>query len=439
MKPKSFSVLLFLFLAFASENVNAQILDLSTYPFIKAYPTFNITSQNDGMGLLEFARIDPLRDGFINPAKLDLMKNNVGFISVTNVMLSNNSSYSQFDSSSWYSSSEANEMSSYFLTIPTGGIYRFGPIIIGGTINYQRSSVSNSRVRRGTVSTWTSYYEYKSKDWSEGIPLQLAAAYFINENITFGLGFDYYQFKGYSNSSSNSSDSPSDSFSSSVNTKFDGLFYRGGFKIKCDEANTIYILAMNYKNTEKYMENNEKGWLAQVDYTRTMNESLNLSARFTFDKKKLNETDGTGIQVGIGSNYSLDKVSLAGEFIFEPAWLVYEYKPEPRYPLFTAKDENKLINWRVRLGTEVKLMEWLLWRAGFEYSKFRDEYKHKASNPSSEQTNNPLASTGISSLTTGLQVSVVDYEIIYNFIMRNQVLAKLYTPITNRLNIIYKF
>lgn len=460
MKLKSSAVLMFLFLTFASTNVNSQILDLRTYPFIKAHPTFNITSPNDGMGMLEFARIDPLRDGFINPAKLDLVKSNVGFISATNVLLSNNSYYSRNDGNS--RSSNTNDMSSYFWTTPVGGIYRLSSLIIGGTINYQGNGSNAEYIQKSDPGSY--YSKDKLKFRSTGYPMQFVAAYSFTENIALGLGLDYYKINGSSNYNSISTSSyyPPSSFSSSMKTSFDGLIYRGGFKIKFDEYNTMYFLAMNYKKTEKYkddppqeiyseMESTEKGWLAQADYIHTLNKSLNLSVRFTFDKKKLDDTEGIGIQVGIGGNYSLENVSIVGEFIFEPAWLKYESKPEPPYQLYSSKLEYKLINWRFRLGTEVKLMEWLLWRAGFEYFKFRNEYEYKTSNSSYGQSMDPAASTGISNLTTGLQVNVGNYEIVYNFNLRNQALFNyysgyygfpslmLYSPISNRINIIYKF
>lgn len=460
MKPKSFSVMLLLVLILTSKNVNSQILDLLTYPFIKTYPTFNLTSQNDGMGLLEFTRIDPLRDGFINPAKLDLVKTNVGFISATNVLLSNNSYYSSQDGNS--SRSDTKNMSTYFWTTPVGGIYRLSSLIIGGTINYQGNGSNYEYIQESDPGNYNS--KNKSKFRSTGYPMQLVAAYSFTENIALGLGLDYYKINKSSdyNSVSTSSYGSSSTFSSALKIISDGLFYRGGFKISFDEFNTVYILAMNYKKTEKHkddppqeiyseMESTEKGWLAQVDYSHIMSESLTLSTRFTLDLKKLDETEGTGIQVGFGGNYALPNVSIAGEFIYEPAWLKYEYEPIPPYQLYTSESKYFLNNWRIRIGTEVKLMEELFWRAGFEYSKFRCEYEYSSGNSNNEQTENPLISTGISNLTTGLQMDIGNFQIIYNFLLRNQVFFNyytsyygttslmLYSPISNRLNIIYKF
>jgi hypothetical protein len=66
---------------------SAQIPEIEIYPVLQVRPQFPLVSVNDGMGLLELAILDPIRDGFINPTKLSLLHGNVLYLGATRSQL----------------------------------------------------------------------------------------------------------------------------------------------------------------------------------------------------------------------------------------------------------------------------------------------------------------------------------------------------------------
>lgn len=407
---------------------SAQILDLSIYPFLKIKSTLDITSQSDGMGMLEFILDDPIRDAFINPAKSYLVKNNSAFLSLSHTM-----EKTEMEQSSYlaiYDYTRAEERYTHFSS-PIGGVFRFDKFLIGAKISYQFTESKSERVVETYQKTVT-----KTATKETGYPFAAFMAYELSDRISFGLGVDKRDLKEIDTWGGGSS----------TEDKIDELVVRGGLNFKMNDTDKWSVLLSYYEMQRDYsLFKMNKGWVLQSDYRHNINEAIGLGGTFAFDKKKMDDYDGYGLKLGIGGTFRSGDILLASEATFEPGWLIYEREPKV-YGEYYFKLNYKFLNWRIRSGVQVDLSDRFKWRFGFEYFKYRNDFEGKSDTVKFYYK--PLNNTFITGLTTGLEYSIDNFNLVYNFNYRSEThlvwfssdpQQGVFNPIYNRLILIYNF
>ncbi len=414
--------ILFLNLMLVSNILNAQFIELSFFPFRQIKPTLDITSQSDGMGRLEFILDDPIRDAFVNPAKIHLIKNNLAFLSLSHTLMKNEFEQSNFLPIFNYTKDE--QLDTY-LSSPLGGIYRFDKFLIGGKIAYQSAESKSKRVDENYQKR-----VYKSESKETGYPFAAFMSYEFSDRVAFGFGVERRYLK--------------ERYISFVYTdehgKINDLIIRGGLNLKVNEVDKWSVLLSFYQLKRELLFKMTKGWVFQSDYKHNVNDALRIGGTFTFDKKKMNAYDGYGLKFGVGGTFQSGDIMLASEATFEPGWLIYESKPK-EYGSYYQKSKETFINWRLKSGVQVKLTDGLLCRFGFEYYKYQLNYEGKYDTV--KFYIKPSYRTFIPTITTGLEYNFDNFNLIYNFNYRSENYSEMgrsdFNPIMNRIMLIYNF
>ncbi|MDI6803472.1 MAG: hypothetical protein QME58_06455 [Bacteroidota bacterium] len=421
--------ILFLNLMLVSNILNAQFIELSLFPFLQIKPTFDINSRSDGMGRLAFIVDDPIRDVFINPAKSNLIKNNLTILSLSHTLVKNE--FEQRLSPSLYNITH-NEQRYTHLSSPIGGIFRLDRFLIGGKISYQSTEFKSEQVEEGYQ---RNVYKFESKE--TGYPFAAFMSYEFSDWVSFGLGVDKNTFKEKSTNFVNPDE----------HSKTDDLIVRGGLNMKINDVDKLSLLLSFYQSERELLFfDMTKGWVFQSDYKHKLNDALLIGGTFTLDKKKMDPYDGYSLKFGVGGIFQSGVIMLASEVSIEPAWLIYEYKPK-EYGSYYQKSKYTFMNWSLKSGVQVNLTDELQCRFGFEYYKYQGNYEGKYDTV--KYYIKPSHSTFIPTITTGLEYNFDNFNLIYNFNYgsQNHLLFSGFAgiqqtdlnPIFNRLMIIYNF
>lgn len=449
------------------------ILLISVYNLVLAQSPFSqrisfntlLPSINENMGLIEFSHIDTLKEILTNPAFSTFIKKN-------HLILSTSYYIDQYEISLDYENygDQYDHIKISNFSLPIGGVIRLGDVSILGLASFlnlkENRYHSENRTYYIDTATIISQFLRSTTDYKgDGFMYHTSLGYRLNDDFSLGIG--YQKTKYYPKGISSSSGIADLSF----NYHNDNLIL--GLTMNLSESDLFTISVSKYKDEDSFLResksysnfnsNEYNGWEVQYKYRRKLNSKLDLTNHFTFNYQSHEKREYYGYkpfrafegntesyQIGLGFLFHEEDLALTGEVIYEP--VQYEESVTEVHgawdPFVTGGNESYK-NWKLRLGGNIRLLDFINWQVGAEYFSVKMNKTYTYDYVSKDEYF-PYYSTGKFKVTSGFKLCMSGFEFLYGVIYSSEI-EYIYrnfsefpktiekNPIQHRFLLIYKF
>jgi len=379
------------------------------------------------MGFIEIANEDPLRDIFTYPGKSSKIVNSQIFLSFSNYIQN-----TVFNSFGDYGA-EDYELNNHTWHIPFGGLLKWDKFIFGGLAGIGSDPQKFK---------WNTWYKFEISPSTSSSSYTSGRNYFycvftnyqVDEKLNIGIsliGEKYSRERDFSPSSKLI-------YKNSI-----PLNIAGGLEYEITSSDLFSCTGLYYNLKEEFNQESIgpswkhlilrpaefKGWAFNFDYIRIFSEDTKISSRLGIDFRKIKREDiyngvvartklGDALnwKLGLGLSHRQGNLLVVSEIFYEPGRNneQYEISTGSWDPSITG-EEDFFYNWRARLGMQLKIWDLLKLHAGSEYhtqNVKRDfEYDYDF-----HTVVYPFISAAKFSLTTGFEITLNSFALLYNFI-----------------------
>ncbi len=425
-KIKKFCFLIFVLSVYSVIEIDAQQIYWLKNPTRSIIPTHLNTSQFDGMGLIEIAKRDPIREIFINPATIVDLEKDVLFLSVLSFNKDQNYYYNQD-----YYTEEFNSKLGY-TNLPLGGIFKFDRFSIGGLIAY---GFEEKRERYFEKYSYSSvYYEHFVNSQASDLLYQFFTGFELSDAFSAGLSFSG-QNKNYDEVQKKEK----------VKKIMIPRNLSFGLKFSLTPTDVLSFSALNYNLRDELTKYRgtiwsyqmyktpyeQKGWKLTLDYSKYFPNKININSRIEYDLSNhesiqtfngglisSNSSKTANLKAGIGFTKEEGDLEFAGEVFYESFNFKQKINDLSSIPpgwFIKFEDEDQYSSWRFRLGMKTAVADFLDFHIGTEYIT---EQEKKIKDASRWAFN--FGDLNSFNLTAGLNARINNILIIYSFIYRNE-------------------
>jgi hypothetical protein len=331
---------------------------------------------------------------------------------------------------------------------PLGGAYKTGRFTYAGMILYEHTSWEYKWNQTGGFGSGWGKWNMSGG----GVPWWISISYIPSPPVTLGAGFERGSLKR-----SGSADSPL--MTRTRSDRKDWYVVRAGLQTSLLHNTPLFFLISRYASDIEYTESENifqfkttetmSGWIAETEIRRHIGEQTEASSRLVMHVRTIEEdvantqTDITAFQVGAGLNHTLNYIIFALEAFYEPSRQRYKSGPSRS----TIQSEIVNINWRLRFGTGIEIVDWLTGQWGMEYFSFRNRQEE----PLDGTLQDPLASAGQFAITAGVHIKTRMVNIDYAFVYRSATFHTMFSdlsgppqpiefnPVAHRVNVSYEW
>jgi len=465
-------VLLSLIFILLTTTANSQIPNTSQYKSLEISPTYPLPARTESMGNLEFAIMDSTRDPFINPAKIHMISQPQIFLSAT--LAGVNDRIINIHKLKTNKTRRTELTRLYNRLFPAGALFTYRNIYVGilGYF-YQNGDKSEIKDDNKVNNNETTNILMKWDMSGNSFPFLIVTGVQISSKLFFGAGLKRFKIDDRGSFFSNKTEH--DRITEEKQDR-----YQAAAHYQFNNQQNLYFLITRYKyfqklrddqrtSNESGFDHDNGGWAFQLEYRHKLTSNTSLSGRITLDLKdtkrslyysvirrginadnaqQTEEGDATALEFGIGGVHHQGRLTLAGEVLINPS--KFKFKDITDNQRLNVRSEYTIWNWQLKLGSDIRINDWLFWQIGMNFSFFKSRQESEIQD--SKNITDPFQKIGSTRLTTGLKLKYRNLEVIYHFSYNHQPVPKLiftgqnylninygYAPQIHRINIIYHF